>query len=504
MDRKKLVSILAFVMAVIMILSLFLSVLPAAFAIEQEEIDELEEKKEELAARAEEAKKRMEGLQDEENSVLAQKVALEEEMKANEASLEIVEKQLSVYELAIAEKAIEVQQARTVEDEQLRRYRARVRAMEEDGGFNILVLIAKSSTLGELLSALDDAGDVMASDKALERQYRAAREESERVMGEFEELRDACEKKQDKLNGEKKEISHDIQEAENELSDLKEEIEVATVQYEAARNAEEAAAQEILAFIAAYQEQKAKEEEEARQREEENYDNNGEGDLGWIDIPTPVPTEAPAPETPQDPEPQQPENPDPQPTEPQPGEEGGEQPGEGGEEGGESPEPTPAPTPSPTPAPTPVPTPVPTPSGPATGSFTWPVPCSMRITSRFGNRIDPFTGQVRYHSGIDIDGYNHEGYPIVAADGGTVVTASYNDGYGNYIIIDHGNGYMTLYGHMSGHAVGYGEVVSKGQTIGYLGATGRATGTHCHFEVFLDGNRIDPEQFFSGMSYWGC
>ena len=85
-----------------------------------------------------------------------------------------------------------------------------------------------------------------------------------------------------------------------------------------------------------------------------------------------------------------------------------------------------------------------------------------------------------------------------------MVTATYNDGYGNYVIIDHGNGYMTLYGHMSGHAVSYGDVVSQGQTIGYLGATGRATGTHCHFEVFLDGNRIDPEQFFSGMSYWGC
>ena len=495
MDRKKLVSILAFVMAVIMILSLFLSVLPAAFAIEQEEIDELEQKKEELAAHAEEAKKRVEGLKEQEASVLEQKVALEEEMKAREASLKILDQQLAVYELAIAEKAIEVQQARTVEDEQLRRYRARVRAMEEDGGINILVLIAQSSTLGELLSALDDAGDVMASDKALERQYRSAREESERVMGEYEELRDACEEKQKKLNEEKDKIALEIQEAESQLSDLEEDIQVATVQYEAARDAELAAAQEILDFIAAYQEQKAREEEEAKAREEENYDNNGEGDLGWIDIPTPVPTEAPAPETPQDPQPQEPENPQPQdPAEPDPGSEGGEQPGEG-----ETPEPTPAPTPAPTPVPTPPP-----PSSPATGSFVWPVPCSMRITSRFGNRIDPFTGQVRYHSGIDIDGYNHEGYPIIAADGGTVVTATYNDGYGNYVIIDHGNGYMTLYGHMSGHAVSYGDVVSQGQTIGYLGATGRATGTHCHFEVFLNGNRIDPEQFFSGMSYWGC
>ncbi len=132
------------------------------------------------------------------------------------------------------------------------------------------------------------------------------------------------------------------------------------------------------------------------------------------------------------------------------------------------------------------------------------MPCSKRITSRFGYRIDPFTGEERYHSGIDIDGYHNDGKPIVAAAEGTVVASTSNSGYGNYVIIDHGNGYMTLYGHMSGRAVSNGDKVSQGQTIGYLGATGRATGTHCHYEVFLNGNRIDPEQFYSGMTYWGC
>ena len=115
-----------------------------------------------------------------------------------------------------------------------------------------------------------------------------------------------------------------------------------------------------------------------------------------------------------------------------------------------------------------------------TGNLAWPVPCSTRVTSRFGNRSDPFTGETRYHSGIDIDGY------------------------GNYVIIDHGNGYQTLYAHMSGLAVGAGQSVSQGQTVGYLGATGRATGTHCHFEVFVNGERTDPAQFFSGLSYYNC
>ncbi|MBQ2071366.1 MAG: M23 family metallopeptidase, partial [Oscillospiraceae bacterium] len=119
-------------------------------------------------------------------------------------------------------------------------------------------------------------------------------------------------------------------------------------------------------------------------------------------------------------------------------------------------------------------------------------------------RSDPFTGESRSHSGIDIDGYGCEGSAVTAADGGTVITATYNDGYGNYIIIDHGNGMQTLYAHLSGMAVGEGSSVSQGQTIGYVGATGRATGTHLHFEVFVNGSRTDPAGYFGGLSYYNC
>jgi murein DD-endopeptidase MepM/ murein hydrolase activator NlpD len=139
-----------------------------------------------------------------------------------------------------------------------------------------------------------------------------------------------------------------------------------------------------------------------------------------------------------------------------------------------------------------------------TGSLSWPAPFSTRVTSRYGTRSDPFTGESRSHSGIDIDGYGCEGSAVTAADGGTVITATYNDGYGNYIIIDHGNGMQTLYAHLSGMAVGEGSSVSQGQTIGYVGATGRATGTHLHFEVFVNGSRTDPAGYFGGLSYYNC
>ncbi|MBO5555767.1 MAG: M23 family metallopeptidase, partial [Oscillospiraceae bacterium] len=139
------------------------------------------------------------------------------------------------------------------------------------------------------------------------------------------------------------------------------------------------------------------------------------------------------------------------------------------------------------------------------GSFSWPVPCSSRVTSRFGYRTDPFTGASAGHAGIDIDGFGNDGAAVVAAAGGTVVTATTGGGgYGTYVLIDHGNGYQTVYAHLSGLAVSSGDSVGTGQTIGYLGATGRATGTHCHFEIRQGGTPIDPEQYFSGLSHWNC
>ena len=87
---------------------------------------------------------------------------------------------------------------------------------------------------------------------------------------------------------------------------------------------------------------------------------------------------------------------------------------------------------------------------------------------------------------------------------GTVVKAEWYGGYGYCIILDHGNGMQTLYGHMSGFAVGAGDTVSQGDTIGYLGATGVATGTHCHLEVFVNGSRVDPAGYFSGITYYDC
>lgn len=132
-------------------------------------------------------------------------------------------------------------------------------------------------------------------------------------------------------------------------------------------------------------------------------------------------------------------------------------------------------------------------SASGSGSMTWPVPSCTSITSPFGHRSSPGGIGSTYHKGVDISGGGIYGAPIVAADSGTIVQAGDNGwGYGNLVIIDHGNGIMTYYGHMSSVAVGSGQTVAKGQVIGYVGSTGHSTGPHCHFEVRVNGTAVDP------------
>lgn len=126
--------------------------------------------------------------------------------------------------------------------------------------------------------------------------------------------------------------------------------------------------------------------------------------------------------------------------------------------------------------------------GHGTGSMIWPV--SGSITSSFGWRIHPITGKRTFHSGIDIGAAY--GTPIKAADGGRVIYATWVDGYGNTIAIDHGKGISTLYAHQSSMAVGYGATVTRGQVIGYVGSTGFSTGPHLHFEVRVNGSPVNP------------
>lgn len=453
MKNKKIISVIAVIMAVLMLASLVVSMIPvSAFADEPDGLSELKAQKEQLSTQVQECMERLQALQDQQANVLEQKAALDEQKKLSNEQLQVIAKEIDRCTELISEKAKEVDAAKNKEERQLEKYRDRVRAMEENGGYNILALILQADNFSDLLTAFDDMGEIMSSDKALQEQYVAAREQTEEVKAQYEQEKAEYEATQTELKAEQKEISEQISEADKTLKSLESEIEKAVEEYEAAEAAEEAAAASISNMIAQYNAQKAAEAaqatsdaEDAAARVEEMNRANEEAEANGQEAPYSQDEISQAQSSANT----------------------------GGASGGDS-------------------------------GFMWPVPCSTRVTSRYGNRSDPFTGQTKYHSGIDIDGFGNDGAPIVAAASGVVVTAASDpSGYGNYIIINHGDT-STVYAHMSGFAVSTGDYVSQGQTIGYLGATGRATGTHLHFEIYVGDDRVDPAAYFSGITYYNC
>jgi murein DD-endopeptidase MepM/ murein hydrolase activator NlpD len=118
-----------------------------------------------------------------------------------------------------------------------------------------------------------------------------------------------------------------------------------------------------------------------------------------------------------------------------------------------------------------------------------------RIASGFGYRIDPVYKSIKMHAGLDFAA--PQGTPIYATANGRIKTSGYSSGgYGNHVVIDHGYGYETLYGHMVRVKARAGQQVTRGEIIGYVGTTGKSTGPHCHYEVHKNGNKIDPVYFF--------
>ncbi len=444
MSNKKLQSLIALALALI----LTIAVLPVpAYAVTQEDVNAMRAKRDELSAQREAKQAVVDELESQQASVLERKQAMDERNIYTLEQMQLNSQEIALYDDMIAEKAAEVAAAKALEEEQLARYRIRVRAMEENGGYGLLSMVLRTSNLGEFLTVLDDMGQIMASDRELEEAYIAARENTEQVKAEYEIVRTELQGKQEQLRTEQKALEVEIDEAVALIRDLQEDIENRQEEYEQILAIEEQADRELQALMAELERQR--QEELRRQREAEEAAARAAA-------------QAEAARRAQ--------------------QEAQQQQQQQQQSAAES---TPAPKP---------------PAVMGTGSFSWPVPSCTYVTSRFGLRIHPVYKTEKYHSGLDVGaGY---GAAIVAADTGSVVRAGNSgDGYGNCVILDHGNGYTTLYAHMSSVSVSEGQSVNKGSTIGYVGSSGLSTGPHCHFEIWSGGSRTDPEQFFSGLSF---
>ena len=138
---------------------------------------------------------------------------------------------------------------------------------------------------------------------------------------------------------------------------------------------------------------------------------------------------------------------------------------------------------------------------PSPGGFIWPVTTSKIITSPMGGRVSPGGIGSTNHKGVDIG--TPMGTPVLAAKSGTVTSAGWNGGYGKCIVINHGNGNSTLYGHLSSINVSVNDKITQGQVIGYSGSTGNSTGPHLHFGIIENNSWVDPLNYLTGWQYYG-
>ncbi len=133
---------------------------------------------------------------------------------------------------------------------------------------------------------------------------------------------------------------------------------------------------------------------------------------------------------------------------------------------------------------------------PASGeSFKFPLEYCTMLTSSYGYRVHPITGNYSFHNGVDLAAGS--GTPIYATKSGTVTTATYNYAYGYYVVINHLDGFSSLYGHMTHYTVSEGDYVERGEIIGYVGSTGYSTGPHLHFTIYYNGNTVNPMGYIS-------
>ena len=133
---------------------------------------------------------------------------------------------------------------------------------------------------------------------------------------------------------------------------------------------------------------------------------------------------------------------------------------------------------------------------PSTGeSFYFPLQYCTMLTSSYGYRVHPITGNYSFHNGVDLAA--GQGTPIYATKSGVVSTATYNYAYGYYVVVNHLDGYSSLYGHMTHYTVSEGEYVDRGEIIGYVGSTGYSTGPHLHFTIYYNGNTVNPMNYIS-------
>lgn len=419
--RKRLISILAGIMAAVMILTLLLSILPVrSYALSSSQIrtqiNGLQNEKNKIRSQIAELKKQYEKNNDEIKDIVAKKNVIDQEIGLLHAEVNNINEQIGAFSLLIADKQDELDHAQDRYDTMNSDYKTRIRAMEEDGSLSYWEVLFKATSFSNLLDRINMVDEIAASDR--------------RRLKELGEAADAVADAKEDLALEKAELEvtkAELDETQKELDAKREEADAVIKELiakgeeiEGLKEELEGEDQMLLAQIAAME----KEYTAAKAAEYAAY----------MATYTTVP------------------------------------PATSAAGGG-------------------------TTSAPV-GSSNWLRPCSyVKVSSPFGPRTSPTAGASTYHQGIDLAG--SAGSPIYASRTGRVTLATYSNSAGYYVSINHGDGYSSIYMHMTNYVVSAGQTVSAGQLIGYMGSTGISTGNHLHFGIALNGAYVNPASYLS-------
>jgi len=423
-NRKRMVSILAGVMAFIMLLTLILGLLPtpagAASSSEiRKQINQLKEEKEEIKDKIKEVQEQYEENENEIVDIISRKNVIDQEIQLLYTQIDNMNEQLSAYNILIADKQDELDVAEDRYAALSEENKIRIRTMEEEGELSYWEVLFKANSFSDLLDRLNIVEEIAASDN--------------RRLQELSNAADEVEVAQDELVGEKEEM---------ELA--KQELDAAEAELDAKRAEADAIIQELLTKaddLAALEEEFERQEQEFLEQiaqKEYEYDEAKQREWEAYMATYVPPTTAPVA-------------------------------GSTNNSTGSN-----------------------TSSGGTGGSYSggWVVPCSYTsITSPFGYRQSPTSGASTYHQGVDLD--TGTGWSVVATRAGTAYTA-YGSAAGNYVTIDHHDGFKSIYMHLNGFAISNGTNVSAGQLIGYTGSTGVSTGDHLHFGISKNGVYVNP------------
>lgn len=424
------ISAICVLLAVIMVLSLVITVLPA-HAVDETDLERLTEKRLLLEEQLAEQAQLVQELSDNQTLIVYRKAALDKQISLNREAIALIEEQIAAYQELIDRKEEELSAATAAETEQTELLRERIRTMEENGERSYLAFIFAAENIPEILARVADVNDIMHYDRELEKSLQQSRENVETIKREYEETRAEQDAVNRELVARREQLAAQVEAACELIANLDELSENAQAEYDAIAQAEDEAMQELL---------KAMQEYAAQLAAQQNtyYAPSGSGNSSSS---------------------------------------GSTASGAAGNGEGAS-----------------------TASPSFNGSFIWPVD-STYVTSRYGVRDAPTAGASTNHKALDIGA--NSGDPIYAAADGQVAAATYNNGLGYYVSIEHDGDTATRYSHMTNFIVQPGEYVKQGQIIGYVGESGIATGSHLDYAVIKNGEQVDPMQFYdeSAVTY---